>query len=72
MTSRGVHWAVLFGQTGIVEIHFILYEIVINVNKRNFEETFVLEQSLETGSTGFLLSGLARIALKVFFGLIGG
>ena len=38
----------------------------------SFEEMFLLEQSLETDSTGFVLDGLAPIALKVFFGLSGG
>ena len=33
------------------------------------DQTFLLKQSLETGSTGFLLSGLATIALKVFFAM---
>ena len=34
-----------------------------------FEETFLLEQSLETGSTDFLSRGLAPIALTVNFRL---
>ena len=45
------------------------------MNKRmahNCEKTFSLEQSLETGSTVFLLRVLAPIALRVFLGLSGG
>ena len=59
----------LLGQTGFVKIHFILQEISIKMNKRiphNFEKIFSLEQSLETGSTVFLLRSLAPIALRVF------
>ena len=37
-----------------------------------FEQRFLLEQRLKTGSTVFLLSVLGPIALKVFFGLRGG
>ena len=37
----------------------------------NFEETFFLDQSLEAGSTDFLLRGLAPIVLRVFFDLSG-
>ena len=32
----------------------------------SFEEMFLLEKSLETGSTDFLLRGLVPIALRVF------
>ena len=44
----------------------------MNVTSRHhshfrLDQTFLLKQSWETGSTGFLLSGLAPIALKVFF-----
>ena len=36
------------------------------------QETFLHEESLETGSTGFLLNELPPIALKVMFGLSEG
>ena len=53
---------------GIVKVPFTLRERSIKVNKQipSFQEMFLLEKSLETGSTDFLLRGLIPIALRVF------
>ena len=53
---RRVYRGVLFAQTGIVKIQINILRDKCKIESANthcFEETFILEQSLETGSTDF-------------------